>query len=324
VRAKAIWFSLALLLAPLHAAGETPATLSQAPPSSVALRKTVGFIRVVYAKGQQAWEVRGTGFFVFVDDQRLGGNRGFEYLVTNRHVAEPVEHGAKFRVLSVSLRLNLKHPGHGKASHKDQIPLGKDLRWFFPADDAVDLAVLPLAPDPAKYDYAAFPISLFATKDVIQKERIAEGDRVLFAGFLYEFPSPIRLEPILREGVLAMMPKGPMETTLHKPGHLYLADVHVSAGNSGAPLFASVGRFRSGSPASQGFPYRLLGVVSGYMAKDADLKLHVRTALEGEAKGNSGISTVVPADELKALLDSPPLQNLRDEEVALEQKKHRN
>jgi hypothetical protein len=37
--------------------------------------------------------------------------------------------------------------------------------------------------------------------------------------------------------------------------------------------------------------------------------------LTGTARANSGVSTIVPADELKTLLDGPALQKLRDEAV---------
>ena len=165
--------------------------------------------------------------------------------------------------------------------------------------------------------------SMFATKDVIGEYHIAEGDQVLFTGFFYQFPGLNKIEPIVREGILAMMPDEPMETTLHKPGHLYLADVHAFGGNSGAPLFVSLAGFRNGGMVMAQFPYRLLGVVSGYMVEDVNFKLRVATTLEGKVAANSGISTVVPADELKAVLDSPELQKVRDVQVSF-QKGSRN
>lgn len=64
-----------------------------------------------------------------------------------------------------------------------------------------------------------------------------------------------------------------------------------------------------------GYSYLLLGVVSGYYFEDADFKLTVATTLEGTAHANSGISMIVPAYELKALLDSPLCQAWRDSYV---------
>ena len=112
-----------------------------------------------------------------------------------------------------------------------------------------------------------------------------------------------------------MIPDEKLETTLKKPGHLYLADVHVFGGNSGSPLMVNLGGFRNSGIIS-GFQYKLLGVISGYYHEDSDLKLTVATTLRGKLEQNSGIAMVVPADELKALLDSPALQAARDAEVA--------
>ena len=112
---------------------------------------------------------------------------------------------------------------------------------------------------------------------------------------------------------MAMMPSEKIVTTLHKPGNLYLADVHVFGGNSGSPVFVNTG----GTRGSRVNPdrYWLLGIVSGYMYEDADFKLTVATALQGTVSANSGICTVVPVDALKALLEQPELQKLRDDVV---------
>ncbi len=319
MRAKGFCLSLILLLLSLREVrGQTATTANQPPPASVLLKKTVGFVRVLYLKENQPWEARGTGFFVIVEDKRLGENRGFLYLITNRHVAEPEENGQRLPVLSVSLRLNLKRPVGGTQSQEGIVPLGGALHWYFSTDGAVDLAVLPISPDQEKYDYVPFPSTMFATSDVIEKDEIAEGDQVFFAGFFYQFPGLSKIEPIVRQGILAMMPGEPMETTLHRQGRMYLADVHVFGGNGGAPLFVNLAGFRNGKMIVGGFPYRLLGVVSGYMIEDANFRLRVATTLEGKVEGNSGISMVVPVDELKTILDSAELQRLRDAEAARE------
>jgi hypothetical protein len=95
-----------------------------------------------------------------------------------------------------------------------------------------------------------------------------------------------------------------------------LADIHVFEGNSGAPLFVNVGGYRNGSMVFGGFPYLLLGIVSGYYFEDTDLNLTVATTtLTGKLGANSGIAVVVPTDELKAILERSDLQVLRDQIV---------
>jgi hypothetical protein len=218
-----------------HASAQTSQPVNQQPQSSTAaqpksfttlLKKTVGFLRVVYLKDDTLMEANGTCFFVIYEDKRLGENRGFIYLVTNRHMANPgIEDGNSFPVLSVHLRLNLSNSDQG--SQDGQIPIGGQMHWYFPSDDSVDLAVLAIAPDQAKYDYMTLPMSLFATHDVVEAQGIAEGDSILFTGYFYQFPGLKKFQPIVREGVLAMMPDEKLDTTLRKPGHLYLGDVHV-------------------------------------------------------------------------------------------------
>jgi hypothetical protein len=277
------------------------------------MKRTVGFIRVEYQKNGATWESKGTGFFVSVGDKRLPEGQRFPYFVTNRHAALPEEGEQGVRILNTYLRLNQRNPEAGKESVERPLALGPRLHWYFPADEADDLAVLPAGPDPQAIDCAVVPASTFATKDVVASEGIAEGDKVVFAGFFYQFPGLKRLEPIVREGIVAMMPSEKIVTTLHKPGNLYLADVHVFGGNSGSPVFVNTGGTRGSNVAPD--RYWLLGIVSGYMYEDADFKLTVATALQGTVSANSGICTVVPVDALKALLEQPELQKLRDDAV---------
>jgi hypothetical protein len=196
------------------------------------------------------------------------------------------------------------------------LPLAGLSHWYFPTDDAVDLAVLPLAPDPSVYDYIELPMSMLATKHELDAYMVGEGDRVMFTGLFYQFPGLARFEPIVREGVLAMMPDEPLETTLHKRGNLYLDDVHVFGGNSGSPLLINLTGSRNGNIIA-GNHYDLLGVVSGFYHEDSDLTLTIARTYTGTLEQNSGIAMVVPADALQDLLDSPSLKSNRDQAIAL-------
>ena len=136
---------------------------------------------------------------------------------------------------------------------------------------------------------------------------------------IFQFAGERKIQPIVREGVLAMMPDEEIKTTLQKPGHLYLADVHAFHGNSGSPLLVNVGGVRN-SGAITGPNFMLLGVISGYYPEGVSFSIPTATVLTGEVHDNSGITTVVPAYELKALPDSAPLQAARDATVAGEAK----
>jgi hypothetical protein len=318
-----IWLSLTLAcLTATCAYSQTPEANvpSQSASAFVSptaqLRKTVGLLQVIYIDDGVRMESSGTCFFVVYLDKRVaGGKGGFIYLVTNRHMAIPgIENGHPYPVLGSSLRLNER--GANAASNDDAFPANQPLRWYFPADDSIDLAVMPFKPDESRYDYVAIPTSIFATRDIVEQQHVAEGDAVLFTGYFYQFPGMKKFQPILREGVLAMIPDEPMETTLKKPGSLYLAEVHVFGGNSGSPLIVNLGGLRNGA-ISAGYDYRLLGIVSGYYHEDANLTLTVATTYKGKLEQNSGISMIVPVDKLKELLDSPALQAQRDAEIAV-------
>jgi hypothetical protein len=292
---------------------QTSATTNPAPFVTT-LKKTVALLRIAFLKGNLALVAEGTGFFVFYADQRMGPTGGFMYLVTNRHVASPgAEDGSPYPVVETHVRLNLRNSTEG--SEESRIPIGGPTHWYFPADDSVDLAVLPFLPDQARYDFLGIPDSIFATHDIVEARGISEGDSVLFTGYFYQFPGLKKFQPIIREGVLAMMPDEKMETTLKKPGRLYLADLHVFGGNSGSPLLVNLGGMRNGA-LSVGYEYHLLGIISGFYHEDSNLNLTIATTYTGTLEQNSGIAMVVPADELKALLDSSDVKAERDAEVA--------
>lgn len=323
---RLVLIAISMVMLPFYSAAQAPPVAQQPQSSSTAhpvplttsLKKTVGLLRVIYFNGTAEMISSGTCFFVFYEDKRLGENGGFVYLVTNRHVASPgIENGAPYRVLATLLRLNLRTPGQG--SEEGALPIGNQMHWFFPSDDSVDLAVLPLLPDQAKYDYLAIPFSGFATRDVVESKEISEGDKILFTGFFYQFPGLRKFQPIIREGILAMMPDEKMETTLGKPGNIYLADVHVFGGNSGSPLMVNLGGFRNGNM-TLGNSYQLLGIISGYYHEDSNLNLTVASTVTGTVEANSGIALVVPVDELKSLLDSTAVQAQRDAEIAAKAK----
>jgi hypothetical protein len=144
------------------------------------------------------------------------------------------------------------------------------------------------------------------------EQNIAEGDRVVFTGYFYQFLGFSRFEPIIREGIIAMLPSEKMDTTLGKKGHIYLADLHTFGGNSGSPVMVNAGGFRNGF--MSGDQYQLLGS-SADITMSADFTLTVTTTVTWTVKANSGIAMIVPADELKTLLDSPSLQAVRDAQV---------
>jgi hypothetical protein len=287
-------------------------SISQVPlPFAAEIKKAVAFIETDCLKDGKLVPSVATAFFVVKPDERLGKGLGFEYLVTNRHAAQPgIEDGAPCQVVNYVIKVNLRSndSAHPRAT---PVSLGPNLPWVFPDDPSVDLAIVPFAVSPSKVDFTPISSTMLATDEVVRANRIGEGDPVIFAGLFVQVPGLLELEPIVRQGIIAMMPDEPIGTTLKRPGSLYLADVHVFGGNSGSPMFVNLGGFRNGTMSS-GDNYRLLGVVSGYEKEDANFDLEAATTYSGKLGMNSGVASVVPANEVDALLNCPKLQAQRD------------
>jgi hypothetical protein len=269
------------------------------PPFGVELKRTVVNVELQCKEGNLSISEKGTGFAVAYTDPRLPKGTYVSYLVTNRHVAECWEEPAHRPrdIQSAVIRANTKD-GSSRS-------LALDLRsWHVPADDSVDLAVMPIS---LPEDLAIELISVddFATKDYMYSNQIAEGSPILLSGYFYQFPGERRLQSIVRQGILSMIPDEPQKTTTGKPGTVYLADVHIFLGNSGSPVMVSPDSMHVGG-------FHLLGVVSGYYYEDAEFNLEIATTVKGAANANSGIAMIVPADLLKSLLDAPELKGPRE------------
>jgi hypothetical protein len=265
----------------------------------------------------------GTGFFVFVPDERVGKNGGFNYLVTNRHVAQPgIEDGKPCRVVGYTFLLNHKGGSDREPDHLQAVPfvpIVPNDTWLFSDDDSVDLAVTNFSVSQTDWDYQTIPLNLFVLPEMGDQKQIVEGDPVLFAGLFIQYAGSSKLEPIIRSGNIAMLPTDLIETTLKKPGRVYLAEAHAFGGNSGSPMFVDVNKFKG----SIGFDYRFLGVVAGEVYETNDLTLQTTATYKGTLAANSNISMVVPAQEVIKILLSEKAQKVRDEIVArqLQQKK---
>jgi hypothetical protein len=265
----------------------------------------------------------GTGFLVAMSDNRLPLDQGFLYLVTNKHVVEPVlrfpgdaqGQCSGIAIDTMEMTLNLKTPINGNRTDHINIPTDG---WFFPKDSAIDLAVHPLTLDD-KYQFMAVSTNSFLNPELWKQFAVTPGDKLLTIGFFRLYTGKHQFQPMIREGTLAMVPDDKMPSTICDfPTNVYLADVHVIPGNSGSPMFLGPRAFLGGmvTPADGSVPFLLLGVVSGYMYEDSDLTLRSTTDYEAVLHANSGIAIVVPAEQLYSLLSSPELQQLRDRALA--------
>jgi hypothetical protein len=268
------------------------------PAFGTQLRKVVVVIHLSCKDTDgRLWLSSGTGFLVGYHDPRLPKDQSFDYLVTNRHVAEcRDEKGLPREVQTVSLQTNFKNG----TSRDDLVNGNGKLSWCFPTDDSVDLAVTAITPSP-QVDVIMVPFDSFFAKEDFAAQNIGEGAKIVLSGYSYKFTGEPHPLPLVREGILSMIPDVPLQTTLLKPGTVYLGDVHIFGGNSGSPVFISIAGIRpSGILLDDN--YRFLGVVSGFYTEDSDFNLEIATTVKGTQHANSGISMIVPADFLRDLI----------------------
>jgi hypothetical protein len=79
------------------------------PPFGVELKRSVVEIEMICKNGNSTLSASGTGFVVGYDDTRLPKGTYFNYLVTNRHVAQCWDdRKTAHEVESLTVRLNMK------------------------------------------------------------------------------------------------------------------------------------------------------------------------------------------------------------------------
>jgi hypothetical protein len=247
----------------------------------------------------------GTGFLVSIAVPPAGKGMAFYYLVTNRHVAECWdEMNRPQQVISIGVRLNTEN---GAVT----LPLNSNgnANWFYPDDDSIDLAVTTFQPPfNSKPDIRVLNFDNFATRESLRQHRIGEGSAIVVTGYFLQFPGQRRFQPILRQGILSMVPDEPIMTTTGKLGTVYLADVHIFGGNSGSPVLAM-----PQDDAVHAGEHWFIGLISGYFFEKADASMEIATTVKGETAANSGVAMIVPADEVKKLIENnPTLKGYRD------------
>jgi hypothetical protein len=314
-RIAGVLLSAISMLAPSTRAQTESAPSKVAKPAAT-LSKTV--VRITGKIEGVSLPINATGFLVGVPDSRLPGGAFFTYLVTNRHVAQAIFPNAEGKpeahnILEMEAILNLKEIVDGTRAHTIDLPPHGRMRWYFPEDKSIDLAVTSIPLEDA-YDVTSIEPGFFFTPDVWAKLGIGPGDRVLTCGYFLYYPGAHQFQPIIREGSLAMVPDDIMSVPVGGNARVYLAELHIIPGNSGSPLFlappSTLGGLVVGAKGE--LPYGLLGIVSGYMWEDDQLTLRAATDYEGTIHANSGIAMIVPVEQLKDLLDSPMLQRDRD------------
>lgn len=255
----------------------------------------------------------GTAFFVFYPDSRGGENYGFVYAVTAKHVLR--DEVAEKYVEAIRLRIN-KKDGTGIEFGILPVVNKGELSWFTDKDDAnADIAVLPCQPPMETLDYQPFPVSAFADKETFKTFKVTEGDSVYLVGLMPQFTGESHNYPVVRHGTIAMLAEEPIPFSATVKEKVYVVELGSWPGQSGSPVFLSLGGMRGGG-IMLGESYRLLGIMLASVQNQRPFQVVTPNAsgFIGDSS-NVGISYVLPADEITKILNSKELQKLRDDDI---------
>ncbi len=285
------------------------------------LKKTVAFVYgQSHVKGPDGKSVLidgalGTAFFVDYPDPRGGAGYGFIYLVTAKHVLR--DEDGKY-LDKVRIRVNRKD-GAGVLFTEIPVSDGKgNLVWFDDTEDPnADVAVYMGHPDEKIVDYLTFPSASFSSDDSLKESKVTEGDSVYLVGLMPQFTGENRNYPVVRHGFIALLSDEPMPIAPNVKEKVYALELGSWPGQSGSPVFLSLGGFRNGA-VLHGESYSLLGLMMGFVTNERPFETMgpTNSVLLGDLS-NVGISYVLPASEILRVLNSKDAQRLRDADIQL-------
>ncbi len=277
----------------------TYSVTGQGIPTEV--KKVVGFI---YAKNSQGKLVpNGTGFFVGISDSTK--NITSVNFVTAKHVLKR----DKSFLDTIYVRLNRRD----SLSEIRNVPLslnGLGKNVFTHSDQTVDIAVIPVGPDPTVFDYLTLPADMLSNKESFEELNIREGSDIFFTGMFTPFLGDKRIYPIVRFGRVALITeeKIPWDKEMT---NLYLVESSSFGGNSGSPVFFYLGADRGGGGLFIGTPeLKLAGIMKGYFGENSPIKI-IETQKIPVSDRNLGIAAVVPSYFLEEILFSEEMKKRR-------------
>ena len=300
-----IFFLIQLIL--FVCVGDSVAIAAKIEPE---IKKAVTFIFVPGAQGKPV--PNGTGFFVVIKDEK-NPDRIFGYLVTAKHVLKD-KLGVYFN--RVYVRLN-KKGGDAQLIGLDLMRQGNSIIFMHP-DATVDIAVVPVLPSPDMYDFKAISEDMLPTAESFPELHIGEGSDVFFAGLFVSYYGEHRNNPIVRFGRVAMLPEDRIEwrtdaTKQSEYVRLYLIETQSYGGNSGSPVFFSLGSDRQPGSIILGLPViKLAGIMTGSFNDISPIGIvEIPTAPVPVSRQNIGIAAVTPSYLLHEILFSDELTKIR-------------
>lgn len=189
----------------------------------------------------------GTAFVVTVP-QAGNPSRFLRFLITARHLVDPIWAKCEPPTIHLSIRFNKKDGGGTALVPLDLNPkLGKVL--YVPKDPHSDLAAILLRPQlfPKFGDYEVLDVPFRITASESEMDNAREGTPIITAGLDPDLPGENANLPVFRQGVVSrknneliksIAPCALIPTEVHS--ELLSAPLHL--GDSGAPIYVTNGR----------------------------------------------------------------------------------
>jgi len=320
-------FVTLLLCASLLAQSTTPTASTKLPIEEI--KQTVAFVygdshlkdpktgKIIHIKG-----ALGTAFFVGYRDK---SGEGFAYAVTAKHVLR--DELTNRYLDSVALRVNLKDRNDVALLTIPVSDSNGNLLWFTDKDDPdADIAITSRHPLENEIAWKHIDSPSFCDAEFLKRHNITEGESVYLFGLLPQFTGTHRNYPVVRRGSIAMISDEPLPIKANDKvikEKLYVLDLQAWQGQSGSPVFLSLGGIGPNGSFTPGAAFYLLGVMLAYQVNIRPFDIIDQQPADSLTIGtaeNIGISYVLPADEIVKILNSKEAQDARDKEVALEGK----
>lgn len=253
------------------------------------MRKCVAYVGYEMADGTT--RMVGSAFFVGRQFDPNIPQIMFGYVVTARHLLEKIRDKG---LTSVLLRVNTPVGARWLDTE-----IGK---WRVHSDTTIDVAVLRFSLS-SIFDHKQWPMHGFCDSETIQKEQIGIGEDVFFMGLFSQHYGQERNIPIARIGNIAAMPEELVSTEMGLMKG-YLVEARSIGGLSGSPVFINTGGGGMHRQFIGTLPrFHLLGLVHGHFTiKNAEADAVSDDGLN-EASINTGIAIVVPAEQIREVID---------------------
>jgi S1-C subfamily serine protease len=254
----------------------------------------------IYKSEADAWKgerAGGTGFLVGYPS--LADPKACDlYAVTNRHVVEEGQ--------ARTIRLNTKEGGVDVMAFSRQ-------DWIT-HPDGEDLAACAIQPSEEKHTFSFFTTEWFVTEEIIRQVNIGPGDDAMVLGRFVNHEGNQMNQPSARFGHISMMPG---DLVKQENGHMqlsFMVEAHSTGGYSGSPVFVHIAQRRPGIFSAGLTDTWFLGVDWGHIVDWQPLIVESPRKSHPEGWGfpvNTGLIGVVPAWQLRDLLDNEEFVKLR-------------